>query len=327
MKAIVYSRFGAPEKVLKYVDAAKPAPAEDEVLVKVRAVSLNYADVALLGGQLGKPLLGQLSTGPFTPKFPILGSDIAGTVEAVGGAVTQFQPGDAVFGDLSAHGRGGLAEYATAPEAVLAHKPANVGFEQAATLGIAGGTALMGLRDQGQIQPGQQVLIHGASGGVGTFAVQMAKAFGAEVTAVCSTGKLDLARRLGADHVIDYTQKDFSKNGRRYDLILGVNGNRAAKDFLRVLKPQGVYVMAGGTMRQIFDAILRGRSLSQAGGRRVAVVNHAPVQANLAAMGEMLAAGQVVPEIDALYPLAEAVAAFRYLVAGHARGKVVITVP
>ena len=326
MKAIVLTRYGPPD-VLKLKDVEKPTPADDEVLVKVHAVSLNYADVAMMGGGFGKPLVARLmGVGLFRPKVQILGSDIAGTVKAVGTGVTQFQPGDEVFGDISAHGRGGLAEYAAAPEEVLAPKPANVTFEQAATIGIAGVTALQGLRDVGQIQAGEQVLIHGATGGVGSFAVQIAKANGAEVTAVCSTDKMDMAREMGADHVVDYKREDFAQNERRYDLILAVNGNRSLADYRRVLKPQGRHVVAGGSLRQIFGAIIRGPRLSEEGGQQIGNVDHHTDQEGLSAMGELLEAGNVVPVIDGPYPLEETAEAFRRLIAGRVQGKAVITV-
>ena len=326
MKAMVYLRYGSPD-VLELREVEKPVPADNEVLVKVHAVSLNYADVALMGSRGGKPLVARLmGQGLFKPKTKILGSDIAGTVEAVGASATQFKPGDAVFGDLSGHGRGGLAEYAAAPQEVFALKPANVTFEQAATIGIAGITALQGLRDVGHIQAGEQVLIHGATGGVGSFAVQIAKAYGAEVTAVCSTDKVDMAQAMGADHIIDYTREDFAQSGRRYDLILAVNGSRSLADYRRVLKPQGRHVVAGGSLRQIFEAMIRGPRLSKEGGQQIGNVNHHTVQEDLVFMAELMEAGKVVPVIEGPYPLAEAAEAFRRVIDGRVRGKAVITV-
>jgi NADPH:quinone reductase-like Zn-dependent oxidoreductase len=231
-----------------------------------------------------------------------------------------------VFGDLSACGNGGFAEYVSVPESALVLKPANLLFEAAAAVPMAAVTALQGLRDHGKIQPGQQVLINGASGGVGTYAVQLAKAFGAEVTAVCSTRNLDQARALGADHIIDYTQEDFTQNGRQYDLILAVNGYHPLSAYQRALTPKGTYVMAGGSMAQIFQAMLLGPRMSRSGGQKLGGVSAKPNQQDLAFMKELLEAGQVVPVIDRRYPLRETAEALRYLGQGHAPGKVVITV-
>ncbi len=321
MKAIVNTEYGSPD-VLRLSDVAKPAPQAGEVLVKVHATSLNAADRLILSG---KPFIVRLSTGgPRRPKHTILGADVAGVVEAVGPGVTQFQPGDAVYGDLSGVGSGGLAEYVSAPERVWAPLPNGIPFEQAAAVPMAAVTALQALRDKGQLRPGQRVLIHGASGGVGTFAVQIAKALGAEVTAVCSPRNADMARALGADHVIDYTRDDFAQRGERYHIVLAVNGYRPLGDYQRVLAPGGVYVMVGGTMGQIFQALLLGPLLSRRG--KVAAVTAKPDRADLAVVGELLQAGQVRPVIDRCYPLHEAAEAFRYLEREHARGKVVITV-
>jgi len=247
-------------------------------------------------------------------------------VEAVGRAVTQFQPGDEVFGDISGCNWGGLAEYACACEDVLVSKPAGLTFEQAAAVPMAAVTALQGLRDEGQIRPGQKVAINGASGGVGTFAVQIAKAFGAEVTAVCSTRNVDLVRLLGADHVIDYTQENFTRNGQSYNLILAANGYHPISDYKRALSPQGIYVMAGGSMAQIFQAMLLGSSMSKAGGKKLGGFVGRPDQKDLTFVKELIEAGKVPPVIDRCYPLSETVEAFRHLGEGHARGKVVITV-
>ena len=321
MKAIVNTEYGSPD-VLRLSDVAKPAPQAGEVLVKVHATSLNAADRLILSG---KPFIVRLSTGgPRRPKHTILGADVAGVVEAVGPGVTTFQPGDAVYGDLSGVGSGGLAEYVSAPERVWAPLPNGIPFEQAAAVPMAAVTALQALRDKGQLRPGQRVLIHGASGGVGTFAVQIAKALGAEVTAVCSPRNADMARALGADHVIDYTRDDFAQRGERYHIVLAVNGYRPLGDYQRVLAPGGVYVMVGGTMGQIFQALLLGPLFSRRG--KVAAVTAKPDRADLAVVGELLQAGQVRPVIDRCYPLHEAAEAFRYLEREHARGKVVITV-
>ena len=236
MKAIVYTKYGSPD-VLQLKEVEKPAPKENEVLVKVQAASVNAADWHLLTADI---FLVRLNAGLLKPKNTILGCDIAGRVEAVGRDVTQFKPGDKVFGDVFGHNYGGFAEYVTAPESDLALKPANLSFEEAAAVPLAAKTALQGLRDLGQIQAGQKVLINGASGGVGTFAVQIAKSFGAEVTAVCSTRNLDMAHTLGADHVIDYTKEDFTQNGQRYDLILAANGYHPISDYKRALSPKGI---------------------------------------------------------------------------------------
>src|SRR5256714_3956557 len=244
MKAIVYHTYGSPD-VLKLQEVQKPVPQDDEVLVKVHATSVNAGDWHLLRG---KPFLMRLmGFGLLKPKHQILGSDIAGRVEAVGRSVKQFQPGDEVFGNTAEYGFGGFAEYVSVPEEALVLKPANLSFEEAAAVPQAALTALQGLRDKGQIQKGQKVLIHGAGGGVGTFAVQIAKSFGAEVTAVCSTRNLDIAHSIGADHVIDYTQEDFTKNGKLYDLIIAVNGYHSIFDYKRALSPRGMYVMTGGS--------------------------------------------------------------------------------
>jgi NADPH:quinone reductase-like Zn-dependent oxidoreductase len=320
VKAMVFHRYGPPD-VLKLEEVPRPPLGDDEVLVKVHAVGLNAADWHLLRGD---PFLLRLNYGLRRPKITILGADVAGVVEAVGKNVTRFRPGEAVFGDLSGCGFGGFAEYVRAPESALAPKPAGVTFEQAAATPMAAVTALQGLRDKGGIQPGQKVLIHGASGGVGTFAVQLARALGAEVTAVCSTGKLEQARALGAHRVIDYTREDFAQDGRRYDLILAANGARSIFEYRRALSPAGRYVCAGGSMKQIFQALLLGPLLSTAGRKKMAALMAAPNQADLSFVAERLASGALVPVIDRCYPLAELPEALRYLEAGHARGKVLI---
>ena len=322
MKAIVYTRYGPPE-VLQLKEVEKPTPKEDEVLVKVHAASVNAYDWHFLTADIF--LVRLMGGGLLKPKNTILGADIAGRVEAVGRNVKQFQPGDEVFGDIAGCGNGGFAEYVCAPENALALKPANLSFEEAAAVPMAAVTALQGLRDQGKIQPGQKVLINGASGGVGTFAVQIAKSFGAEVTAVCSTRNLDQARSIGADHVIDYTQEDFTQNGQQYDLILAVNGYHPLSAYKRALTPKGIYVMAGGTPAQIFQAMLLGPWMSITGDKKMGGVSAKPNQKDLAFMKELLEAGKVVPVIDKRYPLSEAAEALRYRGEGHARGKVVIT--
>ena len=319
MKAVVYTKYGSPD-VLQLKDVEKPTPKADEVLLKVHAASLNAYDWHYLTADIF--LIRLAGGGLLKPKDTRLGADVAGRVEAVGGNVKQLRPGDEAFGDV---GKGGFAEYVAAPERLLARKPANLSFEQAAAVPMAAITALQGLRDAGRIQPEQKVLINGASGGVGTFAVQIAKSFGVEVTAVCSTGKVDLARSLGADHVIDYTKEDFTKNGQRYDLILAANGYHPIAAYKRALTPKGVYVMAGGSMAQIFQALLMGRWMSENGGRKMGAVTARLNQQDFMILTALLEAGKVIPVIDRCYPLGEVPDAMRYLGEGHARGKIVIT--
>ena len=324
MKAIVYTKYGPPD-VLNLEEVREPTPRDDEVLIKVHAASANARDWRLLRAD---PFLVRLNLGLLKPKHNTLGSDIAGRVEAVGGNVKQFQPGDEVFGDLSGggFGGGGFAEYVCASEDALALKPASLTFEEAAAAPMAAVTALQGLRDKGRIQPGQKVLINGASGGVGTFAVQIAKSFGAEVTGVCSTRKSDMVRSIGADHVIDYTQEDFTRNGQRYDLILAVNGYRPISDYKRALNAKGIYVMVGGSTAQIFQALLLGPWMSMTGSKKMGALSAKPDQEDLVFVKELVEAGKVMPVIDRRYPLSEVGEALRYLEEGHAGGKVVITV-
>ena len=319
MKAIVYTKYGSPD-VLQLKEMEKPTPRDDEVLVKIHAASVNAYDWHFLTADIF--LIRFMSGGILKPKDTRLGADIAGRVEAVGRNVKQFRPGDEVFGDI---GHGGFAEYACAPENRLALKPSNLSFEEAAAVPMAALTALQGLRDEGQVQPGQKVLINGASGGVGTFAVQIAKLFGAEVTAVCSPRNLDQARSIGADHVIDYTREDFTKNGQQYDLIFAANGYHSLSAYKRALAPKGIYLMAGGTMAQIFEAMLLGSWMSEKGGKKTGGVAAKIDQKDLGSIKELIEAGKVKPVIDRRYPLSEAAEALRYLGAGHARGKVIIT--
>jgi len=320
MKAIVTTKYGPPD-VLEFKDVAKPEPKENEVLIKIHAASVNAYDWHLLTADI--PLVRLMGGGLLKPQNPIPGADIAGQVEAVGSSVTQFKPGDEVFGDIS---KGGFAEYACAPENKLALKPLNLSFEQAAAVPMAGITALQGLRDEGKIQPGQKVLINGASGGVGTFALQIAKMFGAEVTAVCSTRNLEQALSLGADHVIDYTKEDFTRSGQQYELIFAANGYHPLSAYQRALTPQGIYIMAGGTAAQIFQSMLLGPLMSKKGGKTMGGVAAKISQKDLVTLKELLEAGKIVPVIDQRFPLSEAAEALRYLGAGHARGKVIITV-
>ncbi|MBI3167864.1 MAG: NAD(P)-dependent alcohol dehydrogenase [Chloroflexi bacterium] len=322
MKAIVAERYGTPD-VLQFKDVEKPAPKDNEVLVKVAAASLNMYDWHLLTADI---FLVRLNRGLFKPKNKILGADVAGWVEAVGKNVTQFRVGDEVFGDLAASGDSSFAEYVAVPEKALAHKPINLTFEEAAALPMAAVTALQGLRDYGKIQAGQKVLVQGASGGVGSFAVQIARAFGTEVTAVCSTRNVEQSRSLGADHVIDYTKENFTKNGKRYDLIFAANGYRPLEDYKHALTSRGVYVMAGGSGKQMFEALLRGSFASEKDGRKVRVCTAQPKQEDLVFMKGLVESGKVKPVIDKCYPLNETAHALRYLGEGHARGKVILTV-
>ena len=323
MKAIVTKRYGSPD-VLEFKDIEKPTPKDDDVLIKVYAASVNAYDWHLLTADIF--LVRLMGGGLFKPKNTNLGADIAGKVEAVGANVKQFQPGDEVYGDISASGSGSFAEYACSKEESLALKPANLTFEEAAAAPMAALTALQGLRDEGRVQPGQKVLINGASGGVGTFAVQIAKYLGAEVTAVCSTRNLDQAGALGADHVIDYTKEDFTQGSLRYDVILAVNGYHPISTYQRALAPQGIYVMAGGSFGQIFQAMLLGPRRSKSSGQKMGGVSAKVVQKDLVLIKELLEAGKIVSVIDRRYPLSETAEALRYLGEGHARGKIVITV-
>jgi NADPH:quinone reductase-like Zn-dependent oxidoreductase len=324
MKAIVRAEYGTPD-VLELADLDMPAVGDDSVLVRVRAASLNAADLDYL---YGKPFLTRMGTGLRTPRNRGLGLDAAGQVEAVGKDVTQFQPGDEVFGDLTAFGYGALAEYASAPEHAWALKPAGMTFEEAATIPQAAILALQGLRGRGRrVQAGQRVLVNGASGNVGPFAVQIAKAFGAEVTGVCSTGKMDLVRELGADHVIDYAREDYTRSGQRYDWIVDVAGNRSILEIRHALKPGGVYVMVGGPTRRILAALVMGPLISRAGSRSMGLMLWwKPFNRDdLAVLIALIEAGTIAPVIDRRYPLSEVADALRYLKAGHARGKIVIT--
>ena len=317
----MYTKYGPPD-VLQLKEVEKPAPRDDEVLIKVHAASVNSWDWDLLRGT---PFLARLG-GLLKPKYKILGADIAGRIEAVGRNAKQFQPGDEVFGDISGCSWGGFAEYVCARENALALKPASMTFEEAAAVPQAAVLALQGLRDKGQIQSGQKVLINGAGGGVGTFAVQIAKSFGAEVTGVDSTGKLDMLRSIGADQVIDYTQEDFTKSGQCYDLILDVVAYRSIFDYKRALSPRGIYVFVGGSMAAFFQVVFLGPWISMTGSKKMGILMHKPNTSDLDFMKELFEAGKVVPVLDRRYPLSEVPEALRYLGEGHARGKVVITV-
>ena len=323
MRAMVRSRFGSPD-VLELKDIDRPVVADDGLLVRVRATSVNPADWYSL---TGTPYLGRMAFGLLKPKLAVLGIDFAGTVESVGRNVKQFRPGDEVFGGTS----GAFAEYVTVPEqGAVVSKPANITFEQAGSVAVAAVTALQGLRDKGHVQAGQKVLINGASGGVGTFAVQIAKSFGAEVTAVCSTRNVDIVRSLGADHVIDYTLDDFTRSDERYDLMLDIAGSRSWSECKRVLKPQATLVVVGaprgnrvlGPVSHLAKTGLAAMRSSQKVVFFVAKVS----KADMLVLQELLEAGKVKPAIDRRYKLSDVADALRYLEEGHARGKIVITV-
>lgn len=318
MKAIVYHKCGSPD-VLELKEIDKPTPKDEEVLIKIYAASVNAYDWHFLTADIF--LIRFMGGGLFKPKNSRLGADIAGMVEAVGKTVRQFIPGDEVFGMV----RGGFAEYTCAHEDALVLKPVNLSFEEAAAVPMAAITALQGLRDEGKIQSKQKVLINGASGGVGTYAVQIAKMFEAEVTAVCSARNLEQARSIGADHVIDYSKEDFTKSGKHFDLIFAANGYHSLSDYKRALTPNGIYVMAGGSKTQIFQAMLMGSLMSEKGGKKMGGVSARRSQKDLTTLKELLEAGKIAPVIDKRYPLSETAEALRYLGEGHARGKVVIT--
>jgi len=323
MKAIVYTKYGPPD-VLHLEEVIKPALNEEQVLVKVHAASINASDWHMLTADPFPMRL--IGNGMFKPKNTILGVDVSGCVEAVGRNVAQFKPGDAVFGDIFGLGSGSFAEYVSVPESALALKPSNVSFEEAAAVPVAAVTVLQSLRDQGHIQPGQKVLINGASGGVGTFAVQIAKAFESEVTAVCSSRNLEIARLIGADHVIDYTKEDFTQSGQQYDLILAVNGYHPLSAYKLVLSPQSIYVFTGGLPAQIFQSLLLGPLMSKSDGRKMTSVTKKANQKDLVFISDLLKGGKIRPVIDECYPLIKTAEAFRYYEKGHARGKVVITI-
>ena len=318
MKATTYTKYGSPD-VLHFTEVAKPTPRDDEVLIEIRAASVNPLDWRLMRG---KPLFTRIMIGGMRkPKVTRPGVDVAGRVESVGRNVTRFKPGDEVFGSC----RGAFAEYACTSESALVMKPANVTFEQAASVPVAAITALQGLRDKGRIRSGQKVLVDGASGGVGTFAVQIAKSFGAEVTAVCSTGNADTARSIGADRVIDYTREDFTRNGQRYDLIIAANAYHSIFDYRRALNHDGIYVLAGGGWTQISQAMLLGPFLSLIGNKKMCFFVAKLNKTDLILLKDLLEAGKIVPVIDRRYPLSDVAEALRYLEEGHAKGKVVIT--
>lgn len=321
MKAILYEEYGSPE-VLHLQEVEKPCPNEGDVLVKIHSASVNAADWHTLRGT---PFLFRVMNGLTRPreKAKILGDDMSGWVEDVGENVKQFQPGDEVFGISNF---GAFAEFRCVPENNLAHKPRNLSFEEATTLPIAGITALQGLRDNGQIQTGKKVLINGASGGVGTFAVQIAKSFGTEVTGVCSTGKLEMVRSIGADHVVDYKKENLFKNGHQYDLIFAVGGNHSILEYRRALSPGGCFVCVGGSMTQYIQALLLGPLISITGSRKMGVAMPILTQEDLVYLTTLWESGKLKPVIDKSYSLSEVPEAIRYVEEGYVKGKVVITV-
>lgn len=314
MKAFIYDRYGPPE-TLRLAEVDQPAPHTGEVLVKVRAASVNAADWHVLRG---KPLFSRATLGLLRPKHRILGVDVAGQVEAVGGGVTGFTAGDEVYANLLDHGYGGFAEYVSVPLAVVSLKPASLTFEEAAAVPMAAVTALQGLRHHGPLRPAQRVLINGGAGGVGSFAVQLAKASGAEVTAVTSTGNLDLVRSLGADHVMDYTKEDFTRTGRRYDLILDTVGNRSVPDLRRALATGGKAAVIG------FTSVGKLLGLSLRGGKNVVLVQAHVTAEDLEQLSGLIEAGKLHPVIDRRYGFADIPAAIAYVEQGHARAKVVV---
>jgi len=322
MKAIVYQTYGLPE-VLQMQEVGRPTPQEDEVLIKIHAASVNSWDWDLV---TGKPLIYRLLFGVFKPKYPIIGSDVAGEVVAVGKNVTQFQAGDAVYGDISESGFGAFAEYVCASEKALALKPKNLTFEQAAAVPQAAILASQGLA-QGQIQDGKTVLINGAAGGVGTFAIQMAKKlWNTEITAVDRADKLDLLKSLGADHVIDYKKEDYAKRGQQYDLILDVVANRSVLDHARALRPGGNFVLAGGAISTIFQTLTWGTWISKREGKKIGILVHRPNGDDLEDLRRIIEAGKLTPIIDKCYSLYQTADALQRIGDGEVQGKVVITI-
>ena len=320
MKAIVRYQYGSPD-VLKLEEVEKPTPNDDEVLVKIHAVSINGSDRE---GLMGKPLYARIG-GLRKPGYPILGSDIAGRVEQAGKNITQFKPGDEVFGEIPGY-HGGFAEYACVPEKTLVRKPASLTFEEAAAIPQGAMLALYGIREKGQVQPGQQVLINGAGGSAGSFAVQLAKLHGAEVTGVDNAFKQDFLRSLGADHVIDHTRQDFTKTGKQYDLILDLIAHRSVFAYRRALKPGGTYFFVGGSLGTLFQILFLGPWIKRSTGKNIRILMVPQDNKDLMAIMELFEAGKIVPVIDRRYSLREVPEALRYVAEGRARGKVVITV-
>ncbi|HUV26275.1 MAG TPA: NAD(P)-dependent alcohol dehydrogenase [Anaerolineales bacterium] len=317
MKAIVYEKYGLPEEVLELKEVEKPTPKDNEVLVKIFAASVNFNDLAFVKGE---PFLSRLWTGFLKPKHKILGTDIAGRVEAVGKNVTGINPGDEVFAEIGSDGYGAFAEYVAVPGKSVVIKPANISFEEAAAVPQAAVTALQGLQDQIQIQPGQKVLVNGASGGIGTFAIQLAKSFGAEVTGVCSSDNLKLIRSIGADYVIDYKQEDFTMGKKKYDLILDIVANRPTSQYMHALAPQGAYVAVAFNPQTIF----LGSIISKADGKKAGSLMAKPSISDLKEVKALIEGGKISPVINKVFPLRETAKAIKYYGEG-AQGKVVIS--
>ena len=319
MKAIVYENYG-PLDVLKIKDVQKPLPGDDKVLIKVKNSSVNFNIKIFVSG---KPVVGRLWTGLFKPKGTIPGNDVAGIAESVGKNVTAFKPGDEVFGNISGEGFSAFAEYACVSEKALLHKPSNLSFEEAAAVSEAGLVAFQALRDKGNLKEGMKVLVYGASGGIGTFAVQIAKAYGAEVTGVCSGKNADLVKSLGADHVIDYKTEDFTQNGQTYDLILSTAGFRSISDYKRSLSSDGTYVSTGGDMKQIFQALLLGPFMSLFSSKKLCGME-VTTNKDLDLLKELIESGKVKPVIDKIYPMEKTVEALKYYGTGRTKGKIII---
>lgn len=322
MKAIIASKYGAPD-TLELKEVEKPVPKVDEVLVKIHAASVNYGNIVLLRG---KPYPARLAFGLRKPKFPIPGGDMAGTIEAVGEKVTEFKVGDEVYGDLSSCGWGTFAEYVTAPEKAIAHKPRNLSFQDAAAVPMAATTALQAIRDIGIVTAGQKVLIHGGSGGVGTFAVQIAKAFGAEVTTVVSTRNVDIAHALGSDYVMDYMKEKLDNKEQLYDLVIGINGSQRLSTYKHILQSGGRFIHVGGADSQMYQTMIIGPLISMTGNKKFTTFMQRPKQGDLIRMKELIEAGRVKPVIDRSFPLQEVPRALKYFEEGHSQGKVVITI-
>ncbi len=320
MKAFVYRKYGSAD-VLKLEDIEKPKPTEDQMLIKIHAVSINGSDRE---GLIGKPLYARFG-GLFRPGTSILGSDIAGRVEFAGKNITEFKPGDEVFGELPGY-QGGFAEYACTHGRTLSMKPASMTFEEAAAIPQAGVIALEGIREKGQVQPGQKVLINGAGGSAGSFAVQLAKLDGAEVTGVDNTGKMDFLRRLGADHVIDYTHEDFTRSGKQYDLILDLVAHRSVFAYMRALEPHGTYFFVGGSVAVLLQSLLFRALIRKASGKKIGFLAIPQNRKDLVAITALCESGKIIPVIDKQYRFSEIPEAMRYVSEGYAKGKVVISV-
>ncbi|MDR4887478.1 NAD(P)-dependent alcohol dehydrogenase [Fredinandcohnia sp. QZ13] len=322
MRAIISEKYGSPD-TLKLREVATPTPKGNQVLVRVHASSINYSNLVLLRG---KPLPVRLAFGLRKPKYLIPGGDMAGIVEAIGENVTQFQVGDEVYGDISSSGWGTFAEYVAVDEKALALKPSNLLFTEAAAAPMAAMTALQAIRDKGKVRAGQEVLLHGASGGVGTFAVQIAKAYGAQTTAVVSTRNVDIAKSLGADHVIDYKKEDIKNLDRTYDVIFGVNGSQPISTYKRLLKENGLFIHVGGAESQMYQSMTIGAWYSMTGKKKFIPFLQRPKQEDLIVLKKLIEEGKVKPVIDRSYSLCDVPNAFEYFEEGHSQGKVVITI-